>query len=61
LYSFTFKSIASRERRLTGDVFRTANFWFWPVRAFRGRYCPPSARHDPEQTMTTVRIVQMAV
>ncbi len=29
------KSIASRERRLTGDVFRLANFWFWPARDLR--------------------------
>src|SRR5258708_8200028 len=45
------KSIASRERRLTGDVFRLANFWFWPVADRRQPFStavacvPRSAQH----------------
>jgi hypothetical protein len=26
-----------------------------PVRALRGRYCPPSARHDPNESFATDR------
>jgi hypothetical protein len=51
LYSFTFKSIASRERQLTGDVFRTANFWFWPDAD--GLTVPPVS--DPVRPLVNVR------
>jgi hypothetical protein len=35
--------------------FKTLTARFWPVRALRGRYCPPSARHDPLWSVTDVR------
>jgi hypothetical protein len=34
--------------RLSGVPINMTSTGSWPVRALRGRYCRPSARHDPE-------------
>jgi len=44
-------SIPSRSVRFGRKPFGPPNARNWPVRALRGRYRRPSARHDPKATV----------